>query len=391
LENCQASSSELPRLPAGEPDYSRLSALLEVLRALDAGDDVSQDDVDSAVSAVFADFRLFCSLIEIRTKGREQVPFTYEDWHDEQKQFDRERTGRDIVLKPRQVGFSTLELARDFWFAVVNRGVSTLVIVHDGELADQMFLTLRIFAECLKAFGLLPRTRYSTKREIVFAGTGSAVRIVEAGETDRSASKKGRSGTIHRLHATEVAFWGAAAETMAAVLSAVPDDGEVVIESTANGAGGMFYDDVAATRAGRTSYKLHFYPWFRHRAYRMDVPPGFDPAPRDEHEQRLRDLGCNSEQISWWRSKVDDPKVGLDKALQEYPIDVETCFRASGRTWIEPGYLDALAAQVREPARLMPVAWQAQRFGEARIFSEPVRGSAYVVFGDVAEGAPARW
>lgn len=360
--------------------------LLGVLQSLGNGEDVEQGAIDAAVAGVFRDFRLFCSLLEIRTKGRDQVPFTFADWYDEQRAFEAERTGRDLVLKPRQVGFSTLELARDFWFCVVNRGVSVLVIVHDGELADQMFLTLRIFAECLQAFGLLPRKRYSTKREIVFADTGSAVRIVEAGETDRSASKKGRSGTIHRLHATEVAFWGAAAETMAAVLSAVPEDGEVVIESTASGAGGMFYDDVVATRAGRTRYKLHFYPWFRHRAYRMELRDGFDPTARDDHERALRDLGCDDEQISWWRSKVDDPKVGVDKALQEYPIDIDTCFRASGRSWIEPAFIDAIARHVREPLRLMPVVWKGQRFSEARIFAEPRQGEEYVVFGDVAEG-----
>jgi len=45
------------------------------------------------------------------------------------------RTGRDIVLKPRQVGFSILELARDLWLALVNPGTNVQVIVHDGDQA----------------------------------------------------------------------------------------------------------------------------------------------------------------------------------------------------------------------------------------------------------------
>lgn len=343
-------------------------------------------DLDGLVSEVMGDFPAFCSLLSIHTKSDGDKPFHFEDWHAEQKRFERERTGRDIVLKPRQVGFSTLELARDLWFAVVNRGVNVLVIAHDGDLAEQLFQTLHFFAKALREIGLLPRTKYSNKRELVFADTGSAVRIVEAGETEAAAKKKGRSGTVHRLHATEVAFWGAASETFGAVIQSVPGDGEVVVESTANGASGTFYDDVMAARAGRTQYRLHFFPWYDHAEYRAALPAGFDPEPRDEHERKLRAAGCDSEQIAWWRLRVDDPKVGLDKTLQEYPIDVDTCFRASGRQWIEPAFIDAMARHIREPLRLMPLVWKGQSLGLARIFAEPERGRSYVLFGDVAEG-----
>lgn len=333
-----------------------------------------------------ADFRSFCSLVEIRLKSGGQRSFAYDTWHEEQQRFERERSGLDIVLKPRQVGFSTLEIARDLWFAVTNRGVNVLVIAHDGELGQQLFLTLHIMAECLKAVGLLPKTRYSNKRELVFAETGSAVRIVEAGETDHAASKKGRSGTVHRLHATEVAFWGAAAETFGAVIQSVPIGGEVCIESTANGAGGTFYEDVQAAREGRSGYKLHFYAWYEHVAYRLPVPPDFDPAPRDEWERKLRSKRCDDGQITWWRSKVDDPKVGLEKALQEYPVDVDTCFRAAGRSYYAPGIIDSLSENIVQPSSSFDVVFNGRRLGAAQIWAEPVRDVAYVIGADIAEG-----
>jgi hypothetical protein len=198
---------------------------------------LAEDIVD-----VLEDFPSFCSLLEIKTKAGGMVRFDYKRWNDEQKRFERERTGRDIGIKPRQIGFSTLELARDLQFAVVRPGVNVQVVVHDAEIKNQLFLNLRVMAECLKRRGLLPRTRYSTKTELVFADTGSAVRIVESGSTEKAAQSKGRSGTIHRLHATEMAFWGAAAETWNALSAATPDSAEIIIESTANGAGGLFYD-----------------------------------------------------------------------------------------------------------------------------------------------------
>lgn len=343
-------------------------------------------DIDTLVADVMGDFRAFCSLLEIRTKSGGFMPFHYEDWFKEQRTFDRERTGRDIALKPRQVGFTTEELARDLWFAIVRRGVNVLIIAHDGDLAEQLFVNLRLFADQLKAIGLLPRTRYSTKRELVFADSGSAVRIVEAGETERSASKKGRSGTVHRLHATEFAFWGAAAETMAAVMQSVPSDGEVIIESTANGAGGAFYESVLAARSGRSGFKLHFFPWYAHDEYRETPREGFDPAPRDEWEQRLRANGCDDSQIAWWRSKVDDPNIGLEKMLQEFPVDEGSCFRVAGNTWLPAEVLDKLAAFVREPIRNAPIAWKGRRYEPANIYAEPQPGRGYVVFGDVSEG-----
>jgi len=347
-----------------------------------------------STDTTFESFEQFCSLIEIRLKSGGRKFFRAEDWHQEQRRFCAERTGRDIVLKPRQVGFSTLELARDLYFAITRSGVDVLVIGHDGLLVEQLFMTLRIFADCLRKVGKLPRTLYSNKREIVFADTGSAVRVVEAGATTVAAEKKGRSGTVHRLHATELAFWGAAAETMGAVLGCVPADGEVVEESTANGVGGLFYADVMAAREGRTGYKLHFFPWYEHAEYRAKpLPNDFDPAVRrgadgkpDQWEARLRQLGCDDAQLAWWRGKVDDPKVGLERALQEFPVDIDTCFRASGAAWLEPAVLDKISGYVREPLRLLPIKIGQQSFDPARIYAEPELGAQYVVFGDVSEG-----
>lgn len=345
---------------------------------------VSDED---AIAEVFGDFRAFCSLLAIRRKDGPPIGFDFEHWFAEQRRFDAERTGRDIVLKPRQVGFSTQELARDFWYALTHPGTNVLVVVHHEKIADELFQTAQIFRDALKDAGLLPKTRYSSKKEIVFAPPlNSALRIVESGQTNEAASKKGRSGTIHRLHATEVAFWGAAQETMASVLSCVPATGEVVIESTANGAGGLFYEDVQAARSGRSGYKLHFFPWYQHAEYREPVPDVFDGTPRDNTERRLRDAGCDDEQIAWWRSKVDDPKVGLEKALQEFPSDIDTAFRSAGALWLDAAVLDALATCVRDPMRPAPIVYKGRRFADARMYALPKPGAQYVVGADVSEG-----
>lgn len=332
------------------------------------------------------DFAGFCRLVQIRTKSGGKIDFATSSWFREQRRFEDNRTGRDIVVKPRQIGFSTLELARDLHQAVTREGHAVLIVAHDKDLAEQLFVTIRIMAESLKERGLLPRTRHDNVRELVFADLGSSVRVVEAGATAQSAAKKGRSGTIHRLHCTEMAFWGAAQETMVALMAAVPESGEVVIESTANGAGGLFYDMVTAASDGRGDYRLHFFPWWQHEEYRKAADVGFDATPRDEWETRLVGFGCDAEQVAWWRSKADDPSMGLDKALQEYPIGVETCFRASGRGYLEASDVDRLSTLTRLPLRKQRVVWAGRDLGEALIWEEPMRGVDYVVAGDVAEG-----
>jgi hypothetical protein len=340
-----------------------------------------------AYQEVFADFGDFCELLVIRTKEDGIIPFGPDTWNDEQRRFVAERTGRDTVLKARQIGFSTIELARDLWYALTHPGSQVLVVGQGKTEAQKLFRTVKLFCNALDKLGLLPPRSYDNVGEVAFSDPlNSSIQVIEAGATTESASKKGRSGTIHRLHATEVAFWGAAHETMKALMSACTSSAEVIIESTPNGAGGLFYDDVTAARVDRSGYKLHFYAWFHHAAYSIEPGPDFDPTPQDEWEEKLRAQGCTDGQIAWWRAKVNDPKTGLEAALQEYPVDIDSCFRASGDAWLDAKIIDRLAKHIAEPVRMAPMVWEGRRFDDAAIFAEPKAGAAYVVFGDVAEG-----
>lgn len=335
----------------------------------------------------------FGDWLEIKTKTQGLVTFAGERWHPEQRRFERTRTGRDLVLKPRQIGFSTLELARDLQFAVTRPGVQVLIVGQDSDLAQDLFDNIRTMVDGLEARfagteldGFFAR-RFSNRREIVFRRNGSAVRVVEAGSTETAAAKRGRSGTVHRLHATEVAFWGAPEETMTALLAAVPDQGEVVIESTPNGAAGLFYDLVQTALGGGGEYRLHFFSWLDHPTYRRAVPEGFDPTPRDEWEQRLRARGATDEQIAWWRARVDDPaRGGLDRVLQEYPVDEVSCFRAPGGAYVPADACDWLATQVRDPIARERIVVGGRHLGDLAIYEQPDPSSTYVAAADVAEG-----
>ena len=63
-----------------------------------------------------------------------------------------------------------------------------------------------------------PRTKFSNRKELVFADLDSQLRVATAGSKDI-----GRSSTLLGLHCSEVAFWDNAEETMKALLQALSD------------------------------------------------------------------------------------------------------------------------------------------------------------------------
>lgn len=352
------------------------------------------------VAEVFGDLTCFTDLLEIRAGDPpEIIAFEFECWRPEQRRFEDERSGLDIVLKSRQIGFTTVELARDLQYARTHSGVQVVIVVQDGAAKEQLFNGLKIMAAALERVGAVPKPKYSTKTELHWADNNSTVRIIEAGNTDEVAKKRGRSGTIHRLHLTEVAFYGAAAETINALRDAVPKSGEVVIESTANGIGNVFHALVKQANEGKGPYKLHFFPWFDHEAYRAPVQPWLFTRdyPDDEriwirwYEER----GLDDEQIQWWVDKVDEKRAlgGLSKVLQEFPPTIEAAFRSMDGQWIPEWVCDVLTQRTAEPLRIHPLTTepdeqtgQVRPLGDLRIFEEPEPGQVYVIGGDVSEG-----
>ncbi len=93
----------------------------------------------------------------------------------------------------------------------------------------------------------------SNVRQIVFPKLDSEYRVETADDN------AGRGMTIHNLHCSEVSRWPrGGAETLASLRAAVVPDGEIVLESTANGAAGIFYEEWQ--KAEETGYTTALFP-----------------------------------------------------------------------------------------------------------------------------------
>lgn len=343
----------------------------------------------------------FCTKLKVVPKDGKPVPLVF---NDVQRARAASRTPRDIILKARQQGVTTEELARDLWHFLTRKNAGVCILCQSGN-------EHKALDDIAKKFGDLVRSLEELGVVIPFRGrpsstyfeltTGAVLTIGEAGASAAAAAKKGRAGTLSRLHATEIAYWEYAGQTWNAILECIPDggDSEIVIESTANGTApnverdkrdlknaagpalfAWLYKDA---KAGLNGFQPLFFEWFKTSEYRAELEPGEAFAPKDEEETWLVDHGVTPEQIQWRRNKL--AKKDADTFAQEYPKDDVSCFLVSGRTFFDKKANAALILLCVAPAHTVPIRGSGAH-GEIRFWAFRNPAATYVVAADTSEG-----
>lgn len=355
-------------------------------------------------------FFAFCDLLEIKplgaTTGTGRVPFKLSPI---QRAFCLARTGRDVILKPRQVWITSIELARDVWYWLTKPAANVVIMCQSSEdhtMLNRLSERVQVYLESLeKNAGLRLEFKTETKAMWVLPDS-STLQIVEAGASAAAAQKKGRGDTVHRLHTTELAFWEQAGLSLNAILEGIagPEHGtEIVHESTANGAGGerpesskdtaggpYFYWLCQDARNSRNGYGFHFIKWLEHPEYRTPLEPGETvvPAQQEDRSRRLREeeavaCGASTEQLKWYRGKLGSKSI--DDVDQEYPSDPDRCFLSSGRKFFDKEQTLRLFAGCREPVRIEEIR-RGGAVGMLKVWHEPEPGKSYVLPVDTSEG-----
>lgn len=163
-------------------------------------------------------------------------------------------TGKDVILKARQQGFSSLILGvftADFILRENSRSVIVADIADNAiELLDRVKLYIQSYGE---KTGTPIQLKYNSKYELYNAAINSRYTIGTADKVDF-----GRSKTITNLHLSEFAFYRDAEKLLAGVLQAVVPDGRTIIETTANGFG-FFKDFWDRSENGETGFSPLFF------------------------------------------------------------------------------------------------------------------------------------
>jgi hypothetical protein len=286
-----------------------------------------------------------------------------------QRAFEQARGQQNIVLKARQMGVTTWVAGRFFLKTITACGVLTVQVAHTREAAEGIFRMVQRFWESLPEDmreGPLRRSK-ANSGQMCFPELDSEFRVVSAG--DESA---GRGLTVQYLHCSEVSRWpGDAGATLAGLRATLAPGGEMVMESTPNGAYGCFYEEWG--RAASSDVVQHFFPWWMEEAY-VAAPVGGELR---EDEQSLVALhGLTRAQIGFRRG-LEASYRGLRS--QEFAEDAESCFKATGECCFEVEAVESRLAEVGEPVEV-------RRGGALQIWLPPMAGKDYLVAVDTAGG-----
>lgn len=350
--------------------------------------------------------------LKIRDKEKRIIPFRLNKpqkrlYDTIRQQWQKGKPVRIIILKARQMGFSTLTEAVIFWLSATAFNVECMIVAHTVEATRNLFAMSKRFYDHLPE-RIKPMQKASNAQELVFdrpsrykgsaPGLNSRIRVATAG-----GEGIGRSSTLTAVHLSEFAWWpGDKLDTLIGLLQAVPDKPGtlVVIESTANG-----YDEfkkqwdkaVADQRNGTDGFLPVFFAWFEMEEYRRPVPPGFRQT--EEEEALAQTFGLDDEQLVWRRWCIQNNCGGdLNKFRQEYPATPDEAFIATGACVFDK---DALVLRRKTAAeiswehgmfriqydlagKIASFNWEADRKGLIRIRKAPEKGVPYVIAGDTA-------
>ena len=343
------------------------------------------------------------SCLKIKTKSGTVVPFRLNDAQRKlyavaKRQQDAGKPVRLIILKARQIGFSTLTEGLIFHACATRRNVNALIVAHREDATANLFRMSKLFYDELPA-PVKPMLRASNAQELVFEnpsklrserearpGLRSRIRCATAG-----GRGIGRSDTLQCVHLSEYAFWPDGADgkasTLAGILQAVPSlpGTMVVIESTANGFED-FKERWDAAVAGENDFEPVFFAWFENPDYAMPVVPGTEWTPE---ERELRDAyRLTDEQLQWRRWCIANNCGGsLDMFRQEYPASPGEAFLHSGTGVFDNEQIVLRLERLPSPAGRGEFAngeWTKSETGAITLYELPEEGVPYVLGGDTA-------
>ena len=266
---------------------------------------------------------------------------------------------RNIILKARQLGFTTLVCILWLDTALFSKDpIRCGIIAQDREAAEAIFRGKVLFAYNNLPEPLRERMPLSkaTATELEFGHNGSSIRVATSM----------RSGTIHRLLVSEFGkicakYPAKAKEVVTGSIPAVPKSGVCIIESTAEGQDGAFYEmtqrAIALTQQNAElsskDWRFHFFGWWQDPGYTID-PEGvvFTEANQiyfNDVESKSSRLLTEGQRAWYVMTQRNDFADEAPLMWQEYPSTPQEAFQVS----TEGCYYATQIATARKQGRIL--------------------------------------
>jgi hypothetical protein len=282
---------------------------------------------------------------------------------------------RNIDLKVRQLGSTTGYCILWLDTALFNRNMRIGIVAHTKDDAKTIFRDKVKFA-----YESLPEEI----RSVIGAIKNDSGELLLNNNSSIRVGVTFRSGTPNILHITEYGYICSrmpqrAEEIRTGAMQAVPQQGLVVIEATAKGRAGHFYEltQEAQKRAptSPSDWRFRFLPWWREPTYTAMI--GLEPFAESQNEREYLDkleikIGqlLTTGQREWYIRKWRE--LGED-VYSEYPSTPDEAFKQS----TEGAYY----------GRQMLLAWQ-----QGRVTSVPIEpGLPVETWWDIGNDTTSIW
>jgi hypothetical protein len=258
----------------------------------------------------------------------------------------------NLILKARQLGFTTFIMIYFLDACLFNRNHAAGVIAHTKDDAEDLFTNKVKFA-----YDNLP----DWLRSEIKASADSAKKLVFSNGSSFTVGTSLRSGTYQKLLVSEFGKVSAkypekAKEIKTGALNTVDVGQQIFVESTAEGKAGEFFDLCESARKlqdvgrelTRAEPKFHFFSWFDNPDYTL---PEHEVAltPIDTKlEEYLAPFNLTAGQRAWYASKA--AIMGADMK-REFPSTPAEAFEGS----MEGGFYTVELAALRKAGRIRPL------------------------------------
>lgn len=272
-------------------------------------------------------------LYKIRNKEGELITFKR---NRAQKHYAQVKWFRNLILKSRQLGFTTDEAIDALDDVLFTPNVDALMIAHNLEAGSALFDKKIVFAweKLPKAIRNLYIVDNKTSKTLKFD-------FGKKGFSSIAVDTSGRSGTYRRVHITELAdiakkYPKKIPDIIEGTIPAIPTTGRLDIESTSQGASGEFYEMfISAWERGEPTqnqeYKAHFYNWTwdDEEIDKIKAPIPFSMMEQgDKFELYAAKHNLTPVQITYYYQKWLSLNKKWNALKREYPTTPEEAFEA---------------------------------------------------------------
>jgi hypothetical protein len=259
----------------------------------------------------------------------------------------------------------------------------SVIVAHTIEASQALLAKARNMLDTIPE-EVRPKLTTRNRKELFFEGINSSFYVGSAEQGDF-----GRGRTISNLHLSEISSPVFKKEFLDGLLESVPENGRVIMESTARGEGGLYYDyyfDAKPDAQGyrRNEYTAHYYRWFDHKQYKEELPEDrtkkqFVTSLDFDERELIKNNGLTLEQIQWRRTKKSRLRM---KFIQEYPeLEDYDAFLKSGTNIFDIVFLTQRDKElpIQQPQQM----WLG---GNLYIYKMAEAGAKYVIGMDCSEG-----